>query len=93
MLFELVEMQYTVKVYVKCDESIAFMNWFKNVFSVNNPGAAGDFEFEEKEFEGEIFIDVLQQNPQFSIDALECIFEARTQNAEKNLIPFKPGLN
>lgn len=50
------------------------MGWYKNVFSIQHPGAAGDFNFRMDSFEGVEMIDVQSHNPMFTVDALESLF-------------------
>lgn len=74
---------YSVRAYTVNAGALAFEAWFKTVFSVQNPTAARDFEFERKEFEGESVIELLAHNPSFfTVDVLEALWMASRYTVE-----------
>lgn len=90
-----VEMHYTIRCYGMSAGALAFETWFNTVFIKQNPAAAKSFDFSRTEHEGVPFIEVMQHDLFFTVDALQCLFEAsRTQESEiKNVEVFNPDLN
>jgi len=88
------EIDYHVRAYKLTAGAIAFETWFNTVFKAQT-GAHEDFEFERKEFQGDNYLEVMQNNPMFSIDALEVLFEASRAPAKTSatVIDFKKSMN
>jgi len=71
---------YTVHVFESEIISESFYKWYKEVFSIEEPNLAGDFEFsvnENVEFDDiKKVIEVQALNPYFSLDALFELFKS-----------------
>lgn len=53
--------------------------WFNEVFKLQNPNSANDFDIQRYFDAQEEMIEITQHNPMFSFDALQCLFEAHRQ--------------
>jgi hypothetical protein len=69
------KIQFTIRGYSLSKGAIEFEAWFNTVFKVQSK-TSEDFVFSRTNDDGEELLEVMQHNPYFSIDALECIFIA-----------------
>lgn len=68
---------FTITVFAKDEESLAFKDWYEKVFSTANPKMK-DFEFTFSEQDGEEVIEVTSHNPNFPLNTLMNFFLSET---------------
>lgn len=77
------EFGYTSMVYLYDDAAKRFEAWFNNDFMRLHPNSAVDFDLDVSFFDGETYLEVLQHNVCFSVDALQELYYASLRPAPR----------
>lgn len=67
--------------------------WYTEVFCRQHPNMAGDFEMSPQDWEGEQVMEIIANNPGFTIAQLFVLFEADTASKTEDSVPALSAVN